>query len=237
MPRPRRKALWLGALAIPGGYLGLAYLALPWLLEHRDATRALSRSPERAVDAAGQPSDHLNVGLVGTREDVFASMQRAGWVEAVPLSRRSGADIAADALLHRSDPDAPVSSLYFEGRRQDLAFEQQVGGSPRRRHHVRLWLQRPASVGGRPVWRGATTFDRGVGFARDTGEITHVTSADIDAERDKLIDDLLRCRCAISVHRVRAVSPIPKRRHGRVYTDGMAAIAVLAPTPPAVSSR
>jgi uncharacterized membrane protein (DUF2068 family) len=229
---PRRRtlgpALWLvaGALA---GYLVLAYLALPWLVEHRQATRALQVGPDRAVDAVGKPSDPLNVGLVGTREDIFASMQGAGWVPAKPLSRRSGAGIAADALLHRSDPDAPVSTLFFEGRRQDLAFEQQVGGSPRRRHHVRLWLQPRASVTGRPLWVGAASFDRRVGLARDTGQITHVIDPDIDAERDKLIADLVRCRCAISVHRVRGVGPIPQHRHGRLATDGMAAVAVLTP--------
>jgi uncharacterized membrane protein (DUF2068 family) len=222
-----RAALALAAAAL-GGYVGLAYVALPWLVQHRQAARAVTVAPDRAVDGAGRPSDPLNVGLVGTREDVVASMDRAGWVAAQGLSRRSGADIAADVLLHRSDPNAPVSSLFFDGRRQDLAFEQQVGGSPRRRHHVRLWLHQQGSVDGRPLWLGATSYDRGVGLARGTGEITHVIDPDIDAERDKLMQDLVRCRCARSVHRVPGVGPIPQRHRARIHTDGMAAVAVLA---------
>jgi uncharacterized membrane protein (DUF2068 family) len=231
-PRAWRTVVALAGLGLLGAYVALAYLALPWLLEHREAARVLTVGPDRTVNAAGQPSDPLNVGLVGTREDVFAAMEKAGWEAARALSRESGAGIAADVLLHRSDPDAPVSTLFFEGRRQDAAFEQQVGGSPRRRHHVRFWLQARASVDGRPVWLGATTYDRGLGLAHGTGEITHRISADIDAERDKLIADLIRCRCATDVHRVPGVGPIPQHRHARIYTDGMAAIAVLAPTGP-----
>ena len=193
--------------------------------------------PDRAVDAAGQPSDPLNVGFVGTREEVFASMEKAGWVEAQALSRRSGAGIAADALLHRSDPDAPVEQPVLRwpapGPRLRAAGGR-LAATAAPRAPVAAGA---ASVDDRPTWLGATTFDRGVGLARGTGEITHVIAANIDAERDKLIGDLVRCRCAISVHRVRGVGPIPQRRHGRIYTDGMAAIAVLAPVAAAVSSR
>jgi uncharacterized membrane protein (DUF2068 family) len=227
-PRWRRR-FSLAASGTLAGYLVLAYLVLPWLLVHRAAVRALTASPGWALDAARQPSDPLNVGLVGTRDDVVAAMQRAGWTEAQPLSRKSAAEIAADVLLHRSDPAAPVSTLYVDGRRQDLAFEQQVGGSPRRRHHVRFWQQAQAAPDGRPFWLGATTYDRGVGLARDTGEITHHIDPAIDVERDKLIGDLLRCGCVSAVHRVRGVGPVAPGGH--VFTDGAAAIAVLVGAP------
>jgi uncharacterized membrane protein (DUF2068 family) len=140
-----RRAVPMVAVGLLGAYVGLAYLALPWLVKQRKAARILTVAPDRTVDAVGQPSDPLNIGMVGTREEISASMQKAGWTAAQPLSRRSGADIAADVLFNRPDPGAPVSSLYFEGRRQDLAFEQEVGGSPRRRHHVRLCCTSPAA--------------------------------------------------------------------------------------------
>ena len=56
-------------------------------------------------------------------------------------------------LLDRPDPDAPVSPLYLFGRKQDLAFEQEVGRSADRRHHVRWWLTDQTEAG-RPFWLG-----------------------------------------------------------------------------------
>ena len=39
---------------------------------------------------------------------------------------------------------------------------------------------------GRPVWVGSAVYDKRVGLSRTTGQITHVTAADVDAERDYL---------------------------------------------------
>ena len=91
-----------------------------------------------------------------------------------------------DSVFKRPDPDAPVSNLYLFGRKEDLAFEQPVGDSPRHRHHVRFWQTDKADADGRPVWVGSAVFDERVGLSRTTGQITHVTAADVDAERDYL---------------------------------------------------
>ena len=224
----RRLALWAGPLGLLMAYVAVCYVALPWLQHHRAIARSLAPTPDRALDATGQPRDPLNVGFIGAREDVHDALTSAGWVAAAPLSRHSDLGIAEGVLFHRSDPDAPVSNLFVGGRRQDLAFEQQVGGSPRHRHHVRLWLQPTAVADQRQLWRGAATYDRGVGFSRDTGQVTHVIDPDIDAERDKLLGDLVRSRWATSIHRVPGVGRIPRRGRSGVYTDGFVGVAVLA---------
>jgi uncharacterized membrane protein (DUF2068 family) len=225
--RRRRRALWPVPVALLVAYAGLCYAVLPWLQHHRAIARAMAPTPDRALDAAGQPRDPLNVGFIGAREDVYDAMASAGWVAAAPLSRDSELGIAEAVLLRRSDPDAPVSNLFVDGHREDLAFEQQVGGSPRRRHHVRLWLHPSAIVDRRVLWSGAASYDRGVGFSRDTGQITHVIDPDIDAERDKLLADLVRSRWATSIHRVPGVGRMPRRGRTAVYTDGFMGVAVL----------
>src|SRR5437762_623424 len=79
---------------------------------------------------------------------------------------------------------------YLGPRAQDLAFEQAVGRSPKQRHHVRFWRSDRVDEDGRPVWLGAATYDCGVEFSRRTGQITHRIDADIDRERDTLVQDL-----------------------------------------------
>jgi hypothetical protein len=36
--------------------------------------------------------------------------------------------------------DAPVSPLYYQGKKEQLAFEKPDGRSADQRHHIRLWL-------------------------------------------------------------------------------------------------
>ena len=117
-------------------------------------------------------------------------MLAAGWHPADPITLRTSLRIAESVVLHRPDPDAPVSALYLFGRKQDLAFEQDVGGSADERHHVRWWRVDTEDVDGRPLWIGDAAFDRGAGISHRTGQITHHIAPDIDAERDYLMAGL-----------------------------------------------
>jgi len=171
-------------------YVAVAYGLMPvaWKRYVRKHP-ALDQVPGITETKTGIPGDPLNVGLIGTREQVIQIMTAAKWPEANPLGVRSDLKIAEATVLERPDAQAPVSSLYLFGRKEDLAFEQQVGHDPRQRHHVRFW-QTTAEEGGRPVWVGSAVFDRKVGFSHTTGQITHHTGANVDAERDLLFADL-----------------------------------------------
>ena len=111
------------------------------------------------VTSAGIPGDPINVGLVGDKPEVITAMTRSGWLPADPLTLRSSIGIVGSVLLDRPYREAPVSSLYYEGRKQDVAFEKLVGDSADRRHHVRFWLTLEQGVEGRAVWLGSATFD------------------------------------------------------------------------------
>jgi len=116
-----------------------------------------------------------------------------------------------------------VSRLFYEGRREDLAFEKPVGKSADRRHHVRFWEVLKEGEEGRPVWLGAVTFDRDVGISRFTGQITHHIAPDIDAERDGLTDDLKAAKVVEAIYEVSGIGPTLVAWNGegdRYYTDG-----------------
>jgi hypothetical protein len=117
-------------------------------------------------------------------------MQAAGWFLADPLGLRSDLEIAADTILKRPYDEAPVSDLFLFGRKEDLAFEQPLGNDPRQRHHVRFWMSPRLDGRGVPLWVGSVTYDRRVGLSHTTGQITHHISGDVDAERDRLFDEL-----------------------------------------------
>ena len=136
-------------------------------------------------------------------------------------------------VLDRPDLDAPVSPLLFEGRKQDLAFEKPVGKSADKRNHVRFWLTTRTADDGRPLWLGSASFDRGVGFSHDTGQITHHIGPDIDAERDRVISDLRQAGQLSSDYEIEGIGATKTGRNGGgdpYFTDGMARIGIIRQT-------
>jgi hypothetical protein len=172
-------------------YLVVAYVLMPFVwTRYIRRHPALEDLPGITHTGDGHPGDPINVALIGTKTDLIKIMLAAKWHPADPLSLRSSLEIAEASVLKRSYDDAPVSSLYLFGRKQDLAFEQPVGDSPRHRHHVRFWVTDRVDPDGRPVWVGSAVYDERVGLSRTTGQVTHVTAANVDAERDYLFADL-----------------------------------------------
>ena len=80
-----------------------------------------------------------------------------------------------------------------------MAFEQPVGHDLRQRHHVRFWRSNELDSQGRPLWIGGATFDVKVGLIHATGQITHHINSDVDAERDKLLNNLKQAKKLESV--------------------------------------
>jgi hypothetical protein len=218
------------ASAIVGGYFLLAYLVLPMFWRHYEHQKGLAGLSMITRTATGIPGDPINIGLVGSREDVLCAMNAAGWYPADPITLRSSIEIVGSVLLDRPYRQAPVSHLYYDNRRQDLAFEKPVGTSADRRNHVRFWRVLERGQEGRAVWLGAATFDRGVGFSHDDARVTHHIAPDIDAERDLIIADLKSAHVVQTVYEVTGIGPTVNGRNGggdRYYTDGDIKISVL----------
>src|SRR5215475_15893986 len=188
------------AVAVILLYLAVAYVIMP-LAWKRDVRRhpQLFDAPRITHTSDGIAGDPVNVALLGSEADVIHSMIAAKWDPADPLTFRSSVCIAVDSVFRRPDEDAPVSSLELFGRKQDLAFEQPVGDSPRKRHHVRYWHWDQLHEG-REVWFGAATYDERVGFSDTTGQITHHIGPDVDAERDRILSELREAGQTLEVY-------------------------------------
>ena len=223
-------ARWLGIGL--GLYLALAYVVLPALWRHYEHQPAMATMPTVTSTSDGHPGDPLNVALVGTEAEVQRAFAAAHWSPADPITLRSSLGIAESVVLDRPDPTAPVSSLFLFGRKQDLAFEREVGASASERHHVRFWRTPLHADDGRPVWIGSAAFDRSAGLSHTTGQITHHIAADVDAERDAVMRDLGDARWLVTLYDVTGVGPTLNGRNGggdRYFTDGELTVGVLAP--------
>ncbi len=226
----RRRRWWTGLAIVLGVYLALAYLLLPALWSHHEHEPGLASLPMVTRTGSDIPGDALNVGLVGSKTDVLKAMQAAGWYPADPVTLRTSIEIAGSVVLDRPYHDAPVSPLYFEGKKQEFAFEKPVGRSADRRHHVRFWQVLEKGTAGRPVWLGAATLDRGVGLSHDTGQVTHHIAPDIDAERALLMQDLRDAGMVQNFFQISGIGPTLFGRNGGgdpYFTDGEIGLATL----------
>lgn len=220
-------------LAVVGAYLFVAYIALPRLWERYEYRHpALDDAPGITLTGDKHPGDPLNLALIGSAHDLERAMHAAGWRKAEPLGLKSDIKIAADTILKRAYPDAPVSDLFLFGRKEDFAFEQPVGGDPSKRHHVRFWRSSEVDDKGRPLWFGAGTYDQSVGLSYTTGQITHHISGDVDAERDHVLDTLEKAGQLERRDYENNFHPNRTGRNGggdKWHTDGRLGLGVLVP--------
>ena len=208
-----------------------AYLFLPWWWRvHVRRHPALYYAPTVTHTHNGIPGDPLNIALIGTEDEVVSAMCAAGWSPADPITPKSSLRIISSTLRDKPYEDAPVSDLMLFGHKQDFAFEQMVGDSPDKRHHVRFWRSPVANHRYQPLWLGAATFDTRVGLSHTTGQVTHHVGPDIDAERDLIVSNL---RAAGALQDEYWVNDFQAKRTGKNgggdpwHTDGRLAVAVL----------
>ncbi|WP_051533185.1 LssY C-terminal domain-containing protein [Arthrobacter sp. 9MFCol3.1] len=214
----------------------LAYLVLPRL--HRILTRLYV--PDyfigRARTSDGLLGDPVNIALLGSEPQVHGVMRSAGWTLADDVTLASSRRIVSSTLLRRSYLEAPVSPLFLFGRQQDFAYQEEVDGTPGKRHHVRFWRCPPGWLlpGGLAVdWLAAGTYDRSVGLSLFTLQITHKIDENTDAERDHVVGAIIEADPAARLRVIRDFSTGYHARNGggdTITTDGNLPIVDLRQT-------
>jgi hypothetical protein len=204
----------------------LTYLLLPRL--HRIMTRVYVPGYfiGRARTSDGLLGDPINLALRGHEAQIHAAMTRAGWTRADDLSLRTGLRIFRSTLSRRSYHEAPVSPLHLFDRQQDFAYQQEVAGSPSKRHHVRFWRCPEGWMlpGGYSVdWLAAGTYDKSVGLSLFTLQVTHKIEEDTDIERDYIVETVKKGSPEIEVEVIENFSTGYHSRNGGgdlIITDG-----------------
>lgn len=174
----------------------------------------------------GLLGDPINLAINGSRSKVIRAMEQAGWTMAEDLSAQSSLKMAYTSVFKKSYPEAPVSSLYLFGHKQDLAFQMEVDNNPRKRHHVRFWKTPKGwwlPGGYKTDWLGAATYDRSVGLSTLTGQITHKIAENVDEERDFVVSTVIKNNPTAKKTVVKHFTSGYHDKNGggdRIYTDG-----------------
>jgi hypothetical protein len=235
---------WILALGLT--YVLAAYVILPRVV--RMSLKILQRKsiPGFTITGDGMPGDPVNMVLIGTAEQLLAAFARAGWSTADSLGPASSWRMLRTFVMNAPYPTAPFSSLYLFGRRQDVGFQEPIGNSPRKRHHVRFWALSVAHAADdvatasfwlntdkpptdEPVlWVGAATQDTGISLTWITFQVTHATASDTSSERDYVINCLKLSRAIAEPTLHRSGERLTTKHVNHYTTDGEIAFAKLA---------
>lgn len=212
----------------------MAYLALPRLHRILSSLYVPNYFIGRTRTADGLLGDPVNVALRGSEAQLHQAMIDAGWTIADEITVRSAWKIIFFTLTGRSYASAPVSSLFLFGRRQDFAYQQEVDGSPGKRHHVRFWRcpQGWLLPGGHQVdWLAAGTYDKSVGLSLFTLQVTHKIDENTDIERDYIVKTVTEHTPQVAVTNLKDFSTGYHSRNGggdSIQTDGDLPVLELA---------
>lgn len=229
------------AVAILATYILIAYIMIPAAMRLLRVVFKPQHIPLYCTTPDGFASDPVNIGVVGTREDLIYAMTAAGWSVADRMTLRNLTKMALAILLNRSYPSAPCSQLYFFGRSQDIAFEKSLANNPRRRHHVRFWAasyttdpqyrshlrfwqrHHTDQSSSQLLWVGAASLDSGIRPILHTGQISHMIHPDTNAERELIVQQLEAAGVLKEAQRVKAGKPYRLRNRvigGYLVADG-----------------
>ena len=205
-------------LTVPGEALCASGTRRRELVELPALPAFVPRSENRAGTTLGDP---FNLLLLGSGAAIDSAFRAAGWLRAQKPSVLAVTREVSAAIASLPAINAPVSTQYFGGRPQDLAYEL-PGPNVRIRHHIRIWLLDSLSL----VWVGAANKDVGVIFKPWKPQATHRIDSHIDAERDHIVRDLEASGCADLVDYVTLPGAVTEARNvsgQKIETDGRTA--------------
>jgi len=143
--------------------------------------------------ARNRPADLTNLLFLGSREDLTAAFEAAGWIPPDSANLRTNIRRIRAVADGRGDNAAPMSTLLVEDSKPDMAWQKGFNDVSKR-HHIRIWKQ-PETWQGRETWIAAATRDVDFAYLRPGRAMTHKIDENIDEERDKVVNDLLFTNC------------------------------------------
>ena len=150
----------------------------------------VNQQPFRTVAAdPPKPSDLTNLMFIATEAELRAAFEKAGWAAAAQLNATSKLETARALIEDRGYKEGPMSVLMLDGKPPDLAL-QKGNNTFSQRDHLRIF-RREGTFDGKPVWVCSSTHDIGIAFSDRDHTFIHKVDSNIDAERAKVVNDLL----------------------------------------------
>ena len=193
--------------------------------------------PRATTNKSGnKEGDPLNLIVVGELDTILSVFAIAKWDETESLAFRSAWRMKRAYIKGDSYRYSPISSLFYNGQRHDVALQKTRGGI-HERLHLRLWLT-PMRFREKPVWVGQVSRDIGIRFTPRTWYLsTHKIDPNVDDSREYVFGDLIHTDrtdhfgYVKGVERAEKESPRKNLTGDPYFTDGFRLVIELSDTP------
>lgn len=193
----------------------------------------IAAAPYRTYTKDNKPSDITNLMFIGSRQQLIAAFQEAGWFQADSLSMNSAVKSVQATFRQSGYTQAPVSLLTLNGKPPDLVFQKSLDTFAKR-HHIRVWKQ-PETYKGQDVWVGSSTHDIAISTARKATKWSHRIDPHVDREREWIETDLLyagTARAYVLVDRPNVPKKTGNSTGDDIVTDGQISVVAIGTTTP-----
>ena len=169
---------------------------------------------QRTYNTHGKQADVVNLLLIGTQRQVQDAFRTAGWKNSDAISTKSVLREFHAIFSLNNYPRMPMASHLLDGRLSDWALEKGFD-SYAKRDHLRVWSVADQWEG-QSIWLSAATGESGASWSLRTGKFVHHVEPDLDAEREKVVNDLTVAGCVSSGY----TAPRPAMSHDVVGSSG-----------------
>ena len=151
--------------------------------------------PSRSLTGSSKPSDPVNLGFIGSPQQVEAAFLAAGWtygdsVSTLSVLREMRAMTSLNSYAH-----LPISRQWLNGAPPEFRLQKSFD-SYQKREHIRIWNESTLQDG---LWAGGVIRETGAQWSLRKGKFIHHVDADVDAEREKIVRELRLTGCVAHV--------------------------------------
>jgi hypothetical protein len=202
----------------------------------QDLREKLLALPRRSLTRSGRPSDVVNLAFIGSPQQIEAAFAAAGWTYGDSVSAWSVLrEMRAFSLLN-SYSHLPISNQGLDGKAPAITLQKSFD-SYQKREHIRIWNEDSLEP---DLWAGSAIRETSATWSIRTGKFIHHVSADVDAEREKVVRDLALTGCVANVYRMQRPEKPEREKNASgdaLRTDGGVAVIELSDCePPAVTA-
>ncbi len=197
--------------------------------ERETWTARLQTQPYRTATASGDtPSDIVSIAYVASPAALTRAFDAAGWAQVDRRDAKSSYHAMRSIVENQGYRSAPMSMLLLDHQTPAFEFSKTLD-TFFKRHHMRMYALDIPELSEK-AWVSTATHDSGIAFSKASKTFVHLIDHDIDAERTKVVDDMLLTGCVESVdylERPWIPSPLINATGDNMVTDGRIAVLFL----------